>query len=137
MCKWLWLGVVIAWTAPGAAFAQDVKALQLPGSVSVSIGTLTPSERGNVVSSVITEQGFTPFRKGPFFVVGFASLSAGRDTDGLPWNRARHGTAGLKLVNVTRAGVIQAVVGVSAYDRGDGIRASRAAHAVSGGGVWV
>lgn len=128
MRKWFWLGVIIVWTSPGAAFAQDAAVLQFPGSLSVSIGTLTPSERGNVVSSVTTEQGFTPFRKGSLFVVGFADSTVGADTDGLPWNRAKRSTAGLKLVSATRVGVIQAVAGVNAYDRGDGIRTSTAAY---------
>lgn len=129
MRKWFWLGVIIVFTSPGAAFAQGAALLQLPGSVSVSIGTLAPSERGNVVSSVSTEQGFTPFRKGSLFVVGFADSTVGYDTDGLSWNRAKRSTAGLKLVSVTGAGVIQAVVGVTAYDRGDSIRVSKAVYA--------
>lgn len=128
MRKWIWLGVIVVWTSPGAAFAQDAPVLQFPGSLNASIGTLTPGERGNVVSSVTTEQGFAPFRKGSLFVVGFADSTVGADTDGLPWNRARRSTVGLKLVSVTRAGVVQAVAGVNAYDRGDGIRASRAAY---------
>ena len=129
MRKWFLLGVIIVWSSPGAAFAQGAETLQLPGSVSVSIGTLAPSERDNVISSVTTEQGFTPLRKGSFFVVGFANVSVRHDTDGLPWNRTNPSTAGVKLVNVSRVGVIQAVVGVTAYDRGDSIRASKAVYA--------
>ena len=133
MGKWFLLGVIIVSTTPEVAFAQGGGALQLPGSLSVSVGTLAPSERGNVVSSVTTEQGFTPFRKGSVFVVGFANLSVRRDTDGLPWNRTTPSTAGLKVVSVTRAGVVQAVVGVNAYDHVDGIRASKAIY----GSYWA
>ena len=128
MRKEFWLGVIIVWISPAAAFAQDAAVLQLPGSLSASIGTLTPSERGNVVSSVTMEQGFTPFRKGSLFVVGFASSTVSADTLGLPWNRAKRSTTGFKLVSVTRVGVIQAVAGVMAHHGGDGIRVSRAAY---------
>lgn len=134
MHKFALVGVITVLSMPGAAFAQGVDSLHartilLPGSLNVSIGTLAPGEPGNVVSSVTTEQGFTPFRKGPVFVVGFANVSVRHDTEGFPWNRTMPSTAGLKLVTATRAGIIQAVVGVNAHVRGDDVRVSKAAYA--------
>ena len=63
MRKWFWLGVMIAWTSPGAAFAQGAASSQppqRPGSASVSTGTPAPSEGGTGVSCVTTGKGFTP-----------------------------------------------------------------------------
>jgi hypothetical protein len=118
----------------GAASAQNVEAIHgrtllLPGSLNASVGTLVPGERGNVLSSVVTEQGFTPFRKGRTFVVGFANVGVRHDTDGLPWNRATPATAGVKLVTMTRAGMFQGVLGAHAYVRDDIVAVSKAVYA--------
>jgi|RhiMethySRZTD1v2_1073278.scaffolds.fasta_scaffold00481_29 hypothetical protein len=118
----------------GAASAQNTEAIQsrtllLPGSVNASVGTLVPGERGNVLSSVTTEQGFTPFRIGRMFVVGFANVGVRHDTDGLPWNRAVPATAGIKFVTMTRGGMFQGVVGAHAYVRDDVMDVSKAVYA--------
>jgi hypothetical protein len=125
-------GVVLS--VAGVASAQDLDSLQpkavlLPGSLNASVGTLVPGEPGNVVSSVTAEQGFTAFRKGPAFVVGFVDVTMRHDTDGLPWNRTTPVVAGAKLVAVTSGGVIQAAVGVTANAGHNGTRLEKALYA--------
>jgi hypothetical protein len=128
--KAAFLTAVLLATAPGIARAQYdpayPRAVLFPGSLNISAGTVAPGEPGNVISSVSGEQGVALMRKGPLFVIGFVDVTARHDTDGLAWNRTTPGTGGVKLVAITRAGVIQAAVGVAMDARRDSIRASKA-----------
>jgi hypothetical protein len=128
MRKVVAFGALVWAIASGTAFAQSLGVVQLPGSLNLTAGTLAPTEKDNVISSMTMEQGFTSYRRGLLFVVGFVNMTVRHDTDGMPWNRTDPATAGLKLVSVTKAGVAQAVLGINAYDRGDSIRASKAAY---------
>ena len=128
--KATFVATVLLAVAPGIALAQHdptyPRAVLFPGSLNLSAGTVAPGEPGNVISSVSGEQGVALMRRGPLFVIGFVDVTARHDTDGLAWNRVTPGTGGVKLVAITRAGVIQAALGVSMYARRDSIRARKA-----------
>lgn len=123
------LALLVPATASAQLVGEAPTPILLPGSVNVSIGTLAPAERDNVLGQVTVEQGFTIARWGPLFVVGFADMGARHDTEGLSWNRATTTTAGLKIGLVTRAGVLQAAAGAMSHDVGRGrIHANKAAY---------
>ena len=104
---------------PAIAASQELvpavkRAMLFPGSLNVSIGTLAPTERNNVLTTVRAEQGVTAWRKGSMFVVGFVDATKRHDSAGLSWNRTAPTTAGVKLMSTTGNGVVQVVAGVTA-----------------------
>jgi len=117
--NWYVFALVALLTAPRLASAQGGEALArgmlFPGTLSVSAGTIAPTERGNVLGSAVAEQGFTAWSKGPVFVTGFVTVTKRYDSDGLPWNRATAASGGFKVVAVTRAGILQVAGGVTSH----------------------
>ena len=101
----------------GSASAQELRhAISLPGSVNASFGTTGPLEPGNILAAATVEQGFTAWRKGPLFVVGFVDVTLRTDTLGYAWNNTMPFVAGGKVVVSGAGGVFHAAVGIS----GDG-----------------
>ncbi len=88
-----------------------------PGSINFSAGTLAPTEPDNVIGSLTVEQGFTAWRRGGVFVAGFVDVTRRHDTQALSWNRTTPITAGFKIVNASRAGVVQVAAGVTAQEQ--------------------
>lgn len=101
----------------GLAAGQDRPAapasVVFPGSMGGTVGTLAPTEPGNLISQVALEQGVTPWRHGSFFVVGFARLTIGTDTQGLTWNNRAPGLVGVRLVKVLSSSVLQVNFGAA------------------------
>jgi hypothetical protein len=115
MRKFFCTAVLLALVASGGvAQAQNAPAtLTLPGSVSVTSGTLTPAEPDNVVSRATVTQGLTVWQRRTVSVGGFVRATVSSDTDHLPWNRTTGSTAGLRMAAVSPAGVLQVVAGVA------------------------
>jgi hypothetical protein len=115
---------------PGVVAAQSSGLTEpgmtlLPGSISVSAGTISPTERDNVLANITVEQGATAWHRGGLFLVGFVTVTQRHDSQARSWNRTTPMTAGVKFVASTRGGVIQAVAGITAqtidgrWSRGD------------------
>jgi hypothetical protein len=121
MRKWCVLTIVALLAAPRLASAQDGDVLSrrgmlFPGTLSVSAGTIAPTEPGNVIGSAVIEQGFTMWNRGPVFVSGFVDVTKRYDSDGLAWNRATAALGGIKFVAVSRRmGILQIAGGVNSY----------------------
>ena len=113
----LWLAAAIVVLGPGLCAAQDGQpapsSVVFPGSVGGAIGTLAPSEPGNVISQMAIEQGVSPWHRGSLFLVGFARVSPGRDTEGLAWNNRTPTMFGARLTKVMQTGVLQLNVGAA------------------------
>jgi len=103
---------------PGVSAAQERPAMPaavlFPGSIGGSMGTLAPTEPGNLISQISLEQGFTPWHHGSLFVVGFARVALGKDTQNLAWNNRAPGMVGVKVVKVMSTSVLQVNVGAAA-----------------------
>jgi hypothetical protein len=103
--------------APAAAVAQDVPStpasIGFPGPVNMTVGNVTPTEPGNVVSLTMLEQGVTVWRHKNTFVSGLAQVSVGRDTDHYAWNNRRPVTLGVRFSQVMANSVLQLNVGES------------------------
>jgi hypothetical protein len=110
-------GVLLAMCVSSRAAAQEPPARLFPGSINVSAGTLSPSENGNVISSMTVEQGGTAWRSGSLFALGYASVSLRNDTQGYQWNQNTPITIGARLAKTWTFGVLQANAGVSAVRR--------------------
>lgn len=108
---------VILLAAPALAVAQEASStpasIAFPGSVNMTVGNVTPTEPGNVVSLTMLEQGVTVWRHGSTFVGGIAQLSVGHDTDHYAWNNRRPVTMGVRLSQVMSNSVLQLNVGES------------------------
>ncbi len=89
----------------------------MPGSISASVGTLAPSEPGNIITDAAVEQGATIWHSGPTFVVAFAHATLRADTLGYSWNNTVPAIAGVKLVRTAKSGVAQLVTGFSTDSR--------------------
>lgn len=103
--------------APAVAVAQETpstpSSVAFPGSVNMTVGNVTPTERGNVVSLTMLEQGVTVWRHKNTFVSGLAQLSVGRDSDHYAWNNRRPVTLGVRFSQVLSNSVLQLNVGES------------------------
>jgi hypothetical protein len=103
--------------ASALAAAQDAPAtpasLAFPGSVNMTVGNVTPTEPGNVVSLTMLEQGVTVWRHGSTFISGVAQLSIGRDTANYEWNNRRPLTMGVRVSHVLSNSVLQVNFGES------------------------
>jgi hypothetical protein len=84
-----------------------------PGSFGGTIGSLAPTEPGNVISQVALEQAITPWHHGSFFVGAFVRVSIGKDTQGLAWNNRAPSMFGVRLVKVMPSSVLQLNVGAA------------------------
>ena len=108
---------VMLLAAPAAAAAQDAPSvpatIAFPGSVNMSIGNLAPTERGNIVSLTMLEQGVTVWRHKGTFVSGIAQASVGRDNEGYAWNNRRPVTFAVRFSQVMSNSVLQLNVGES------------------------
>lgn len=123
--------VVLVLTAIGSASGQDslTSPIVLPGSVNASFGTVGPLEPGNVLASATFEQGFTAWRRGPMFVVGFIDITLRADALGYGWNNTVPYLTGGKLVLAGARGVLQAVAGVAGdFRRGHASDLTRAVY---------
>ena len=103
--------------APAVAAAQTASptpaSIGFPGSVNMTAGNVTPTERGNIVSLTMLEQGVTVWRHKSTFVSGLAQISVGRDTDHYAWNNRRPVTLGVRFSQVMSNSVLQLNVGES------------------------
>jgi hypothetical protein len=108
---------VMLLAAPAVSGAQEAPStpasVAFPGSVNMTIGNVTPTERGNVVSLTQIEQGVTVWRHNRTFVSGLALLSVGRDSDHYAWNNRHPVTLGVRLSQVMSNSVLQLNVGES------------------------
>jgi hypothetical protein len=108
---------VMLLAAPAVAAAQDTPAspasIGFPGSLNMTIGNVTPTEPGNVVSLTMLEQGVTVWRHKQTFVSAIAQVSIGRDTDHYAWNNRRPITAGFRFSQVMANSVLQLNAGES------------------------
>jgi len=109
--------LLLSFLAFGSASAQELRTgITLPGSLNATFGTTGPLEPGNAIGSATVEQGFTAWRRGPVFVVGFVDVTLRADTLGYAWNNTMPLVAGGKVVVSGPRGVFHAAVGVN----GDG-----------------
>src|SRR5215203_4120791 len=107
-------GVLLSFLSVEIASAQDQRSpITLPGSLNASFGTTGPLEPGNTIGSATVEQGFTAWRRGPVFVVGFVDVTLRTDTRGYTWNNTMPYVAGGKVVIAGAGGVFNAAVGLS------------------------
>src|SRR5579872_7279214 len=107
------VGVVFAMSLCSNLSAQELPTPRLlPGSVSVSAGTLSPSEPDNVTSTTSVDQGVTAWRSGSLFVLGYLAITQRNDTAGDPWNTNTPVTLGGRVVKTGTFGVLQANAGV-------------------------
>src|SRR5262245_50183262 len=88
-------------TLPAVAAAQgsgltDPGMILLPGSINVSAGTISPTERDNVLASITVEQAATAWHRGGLLLAGFVAVTQRHDTEARPWNRTTPMTAGVK-----------------------------------------
>jgi hypothetical protein len=108
---------VMLLAAPAAAAAQETPAIPasiaFPGSVNMTVGNVTPTEPGNIVSLTMLEQGVTLWRHKNTFVSAIAQASLGRDTDGYAWNNRRPVTFGARVSQVMSNSVLQLNIGES------------------------
>jgi hypothetical protein len=108
---------VMLLAAPAIAAAQEAPstpaAIAFPGSVNMTVGNVTPTEAGNVVSLTMLEQGVTVWRHKGSFVSGIVQASIGRDSDHYAWNNRRPVTMGVRFSQVMSNSVLQLNVGES------------------------
>ncbi len=108
---------VVLLAAPAIAVAQETPAtpasIAFPGSVNMTLGNVTPTEPGNIVSLTMLEQGVTVWRHRSTFVSGIAKVSIGHDTDHYAWNNRRPVTLGFRVSQVMSNSVLQLNVGES------------------------
>ena len=98
---------------PARADDRSGSLLVFPGSLSASVGTIGPAERGNVVSAVRTEQSVALWRIGPALIGGTVVAGASTDLEGYAWNRMQPYTVGAKVMTSTAIGVVHATAGIS------------------------
>src|SRR4029079_5780778 len=108
---------VMLLAAPSLAVAQEAPStpasIAFPGSVNMTVGNVTPTEPGNVVSLTMLEQGVTVWRHKNTFLSGLAQLSVGRASDHYAWNNRRPVTVGVRFSQVISNSVLQLNVGES------------------------
>ena len=115
-----------AWPAAADDTAMP-RSVMFPGSVNFTMGTLSPAEPGNVISSLTADQGFAVWRRGPLFAGGYVTSIVRNDSDGLAWNHGLGYGAGMRVTMVSGAQVLQASVGVGAEQRPRGAQPIHAA----------
>lgn len=99
-----WFG----WNQPTANLTS--RKIRFPGSTWLSVGNISPVEKGNVILSAYLEQGMTIAKIRRTSVIPFGAYTLSRDTDGYDWNNRDLYAAGLKLAipgssKVTELGV--------------------------------
>jgi hypothetical protein len=108
---------VMLLAAPAMAAAQETPStpatIAFPGSVNMTVGNVTPTEPGNVVSLTMIEQGVTVWRHKGSFVSAVAQASIGHDTDHYAWNNRRPITFGVRFSQVMSNSVLQLNLGES------------------------
>lgn len=72
---------------------------QFPGSSWGMIGTVSPSERNNIIATAYIQQGVVAGRWHGAAVVPFVEATVMRDTSGYDWNNRNMYGAGLKIVS--------------------------------------
>jgi hypothetical protein len=69
--------------------AQELPQARLfPGSISVSSGTFSPTEAGDLTMTTTVDQGVPFWRSGSLFVLGYASISQRNDSEADVLHRA-------------------------------------------------
>jgi hypothetical protein len=105
--------VLLASTAAHAQDAFTPPTLLFPGSLNMSVGTIAPSEKGNVITNATTEQGVDLWRRGGVSLVAHVDVTLRRDTAGNGWNNNTPMVGGLQAVAVGGWGVAQVGVGAN------------------------
>jgi hypothetical protein len=114
------MSVFVSAAAAGQEPAAAPYSVIFPGSIGGGVGSLSPSEPGNIISQVAFEQGVVPWQHGSIFVAGFARMTIGKDTQGLTWNNRAPAMFGVRLAKVTATSVLQLNAGASRAGQSSG-----------------
>jgi len=102
------VGVLVAFASP--SFAQD--GVYYPGSFYTVNGTLSPAEKGNIISLSHAEQGIA--YRGAELFAGFTGQA---DSKGFSWNRRTISSVGARFTQNISGGSVRVAAGYARENR--------------------
>jgi hypothetical protein len=112
--------------AAPAVQGSVIDGIGLPGQAWTTLGNVSPIEHNNAYSQSYFEQGATVLASdsGGITVTPYAALGLMFDTKGYPWNNSIEPSAGLKINQFFRNGIVSVGTAYAYQDRYQSIRSS-------------